>query len=332
MNVYAVIRSGGKQYRVAPGDVVRVEKLDAGPGETVDLNTVCLLVTGQEVHVGSPVVEGARVRTQVLEEGRGEKILVFKRRRRKGYRKTAGHRQYFTALRISEILFNGAVFRAQEEGPNQAGKRSAEAAAPVRAKKDDDAGRSREKKKRVRGSASAVKEDKGVSEKAGPLRPAEQPGAASELTAAPAPVERAGAESAAVEQKIERTEDKQDAGPSEASAIPSPEEASALPASEEKAAPSPVRSVTPDKTPEQPAASHRRRTAIAMAAALLLLVILLLLWGKSPFTGPRSTRVPVTVQPQPAESVKKTALPVAEKAIEDTTPVDMPSAPAQPPD
>ncbi len=92
MNVYAVIQSGGKQYRIAPGDVVRVEKLAAGPGETVELDKVCLLVTGQEVHVGRPLVEGARVKAQVLEEDRGEKILVFKHRRRKGYRKTAGHR------------------------------------------------------------------------------------------------------------------------------------------------------------------------------------------------------------------------------------------------
>lgn len=335
MDVYAVIQSGGKQYRVTPGDVVRVEKLDAVPGETVEINAVCLLATGQEVHVGSPMVKGASVRTQVLENGRGDKIVVFKSRRRKGYRKTAGHRQHFTALRISEILFNGAVFRAQQEGPDQAGKRSAAAAASVRLKKDDDARRSREKKKPERGkSPSAFKEGKDVSEKAGPLHPAEQPGAASGQPAAPAPVERSDAENGTAGQKKERTEEKQDAGASDASAIPVQEEASALPAREEALPPPSVCSVTPDKKPEQqPAArKHRRLTAIAVAAALLLLAIFLLLRGKSPSTGPKSTLVPATVQPQPAEKVKKAAPPIVEKATEGTTPVDLPSAPAQPPD
>lgn len=334
MNIYAVIRSGGKQYRIAPGDVIRVEKLDAGSGETVELDTICLLVTGQEVHVGHPVVEGARIRAHVLEEGRGEKILVFKKRRRKGYRKTAGHRQYFTALRISEILFNGAVFRSPEESPKRAREKTTEETVPVRTKKDEAARKSKEKKRPESKSASASAK-KTDSEKARPSRPAEQPDAGSGLTVAPASVEPApsGAGDAAVEQKIARTEERQDARPSEAFASPSQEQSPALPAGQEEVGSSPVLSGIPDKTPEKLTASNRRRTAVAVAAVLLLLAIILLLWGRSPFIRTQSTVAPVPMTVQPVQNApKKADLPVPEKVIEDTTPVDKPSAPAQPPD
>lgn len=109
--MYAVIRAGGKQYRVAPGDVVRIEKLPAGDGDTVEFNDV-LAVSGQEGHIGPG--QGAVVSGQVMESGRADKILVFHFKRKKQYKKIYGHRQPFTSVRITEIAFDGQKFTAPE--------------------------------------------------------------------------------------------------------------------------------------------------------------------------------------------------------------------------
>lgn len=101
--MYAVIESGGKQYRVAPGDVIQVEKLDAAEGQSVDLDQVLMVSDDQGVRVGNPTLSGATVTAKVKSHGRGEKIRVFKMRRRKHYRKTQGHRQYYTELEITAI-------------------------------------------------------------------------------------------------------------------------------------------------------------------------------------------------------------------------------------
>jgi large subunit ribosomal protein L21 len=101
--VYAIIRSGGRQYRVAPGQTVRVERLDAEAGATVSLAEVLLIGGDGEARVGSPLVSGARVRATVLEGGRDRKVRVFKYKKRKHYRRTRGHRQAHTALRIEAI-------------------------------------------------------------------------------------------------------------------------------------------------------------------------------------------------------------------------------------
>ncbi len=101
--MYAIIRSGGKQYRVSPGETVHLERLEVGAGETVDLAEVLLVAGDGETRVGSPVLTGARVRGTVLEEGRDHKIRVFKYKKRKHYRRTRGHRQTFTAVRIEAI-------------------------------------------------------------------------------------------------------------------------------------------------------------------------------------------------------------------------------------
>lgn len=101
--MYAVIESGGKQYRVTPGDVIQVEKLDTPEGQTVDLNQVLMVSDEQGVRVGSPVLSGTTVTAKVKGHGRGDKIQVFKMRRRKHYRKTMGHRQYYTELEITGI-------------------------------------------------------------------------------------------------------------------------------------------------------------------------------------------------------------------------------------
>ena len=110
--MYAVIRAGGKQYRVAPGDVIRVEKLGTGTDGHVEFPEV-LAVSGQEGQIGKPQSD-ARVLGDVVEEGRGPKLLVFHYKRKKQYKKLRGHRQGFTAVRITEIAFDGQTFKAPD--------------------------------------------------------------------------------------------------------------------------------------------------------------------------------------------------------------------------
>jgi large subunit ribosomal protein L21 len=101
--VYAIIRTGGKQYRVQPGDVVRIERLTGAVGEKVSLGEVLFLGGDGPVRLGSPVLEGATVSGTVVEQGRGDKIRVFKYKKRKHYRRTRGHRQSYTAVRIDAV-------------------------------------------------------------------------------------------------------------------------------------------------------------------------------------------------------------------------------------
>ncbi len=101
--MYAVIKTGGKQYRVEPGATIRVEKLPGDKGTVVELDDVLLLADGENVQVGAPVVSGAKVKAEIVAQGLGEKILIFKFRRRKAYRKKTGHRQPYTALKITDI-------------------------------------------------------------------------------------------------------------------------------------------------------------------------------------------------------------------------------------
>jgi large subunit ribosomal protein L21 len=102
--VYAIIQTGGKQYRVAPGDILRVERLPGERGDEVTLEQVLLVVEGDQVQVGQPLVANAKVRGQIVRQGQGKKIIVFKKKRRKNYRRKQGHRQLFTALQVNEIL------------------------------------------------------------------------------------------------------------------------------------------------------------------------------------------------------------------------------------
>jgi large subunit ribosomal protein L21 len=100
---YAVIRTGGKQYRVAPGDVLRLERLPGEVGATVEFPEVLLAAGDGAVRIGTPLVEGARVRAEIVAQGRARKILVFKKKRRKNYRRRRGHRQSITTVRVTEI-------------------------------------------------------------------------------------------------------------------------------------------------------------------------------------------------------------------------------------
>jgi large subunit ribosomal protein L21 len=101
--MYAVFKTGGKQYRVAAGDKVRVEKLPGNAGDTVTFDQV-LLVSGETLQLGQPLVGGATVEAKIVSQGLGKKLIVFKFRRRKNYRRKNGHRQPFTALEIVNIV------------------------------------------------------------------------------------------------------------------------------------------------------------------------------------------------------------------------------------
>lgn len=101
--MHAVVRTGGKQYRVAPGDILEVEKLDGTVGETVSLTDVLLVSNGDDVKIGQPIVEGATVTAKITGQHRGEKIMVFRYRPKKRIRVRRGHRQYLTRLQIQSI-------------------------------------------------------------------------------------------------------------------------------------------------------------------------------------------------------------------------------------
>jgi large subunit ribosomal protein L21 len=101
--MYAIIRTGGKQYQVAAGERLRVEKLAGEVGDTLELDDVLLVAEGDIVKIGQPAVAGAKVTARIVEQGKAKKILVFKKKRRKGYRLKKGHRQLYTALEIKEI-------------------------------------------------------------------------------------------------------------------------------------------------------------------------------------------------------------------------------------
>ena len=102
--MHAVIKTGGKQYIVKPGDVIDIEKISGEPGEEISFEEVLLVSNdGEDIRVGSPVVENARVGARIVQQKKGDKIIVFKFKRRKGYRKKAGHRQNLTSVEITSI-------------------------------------------------------------------------------------------------------------------------------------------------------------------------------------------------------------------------------------
>jgi|TARA_B100000767_G_C19678309_1_gene498400 large subunit ribosomal protein L21 len=101
--MYAVIKTGGKQFKVTEGDILKVEKLSAEVGKSHNISSVLTIVDGDKVTIGTPEVKGANVDATVVSHGRGGKIMIFKMNRRKGYRKTQGHRQSFTEIKINKI-------------------------------------------------------------------------------------------------------------------------------------------------------------------------------------------------------------------------------------
>lgn len=101
--MFAIVETGGKQYRVREGDQLKVEKLGCEPGEEISLDRVICLGKGEDVQFGRPYLENAKVNCDVLEHGRAKKVVVFKHKRRKDYRRTQGHRQHFTRLKVKAI-------------------------------------------------------------------------------------------------------------------------------------------------------------------------------------------------------------------------------------
>ena len=112
--MHAVIKTGGKQYRVAPAEIIWVEKLEGEAGASIALNEVLMVSDGAEVALGAPLVEGASVAAEILQQTRGDKIIIFKKRRRQNSRRKNGHRQSFTVLKITEISGLGKVARAAD--------------------------------------------------------------------------------------------------------------------------------------------------------------------------------------------------------------------------
>lgn len=102
--MYAVVKTGGKQYRVSPGDSIEVETLPHEVGEHVELDEVLLVTSGASTKIGRPVVEGAKVKATVTRQAKGRKVIIFKYRSSNRYRRRKGHRQHFTRLRIDEIV------------------------------------------------------------------------------------------------------------------------------------------------------------------------------------------------------------------------------------
>jgi len=137
--MYAIVETGGKQYRVTPGDTVAVERLTGEPGESLDLDRVLLVAgNGDQARIGSPGIEGAVVRAEVVEHIRGEKIIVFRYKSKVRYRRKTGHRQSLTRLRITDILLDGQsslppqMEAPEMEAPVEVAERIEETATPAR--------------------------------------------------------------------------------------------------------------------------------------------------------------------------------------------------------
>lgn len=115
--MFAVIKTGGKQYKVAADELVKIEKLEGEAGETVTFGDVLMVGKENDVKVGAPFIDGASVAGEIVDQGRGRKIIIFKKRRRQNSRRKNGHRQYFTTVRITDILMDGAKPAAKKAAP-----------------------------------------------------------------------------------------------------------------------------------------------------------------------------------------------------------------------
>ena len=102
--IYAIVKTGGKQYKISPGETIDVERLPAAEGSTIELDRVLLVADGEKVRVGTPTIEGAKVIAEVLGENKGKKVIVFKYKPKVHYRRKKGHRQIYTRLAIKEIV------------------------------------------------------------------------------------------------------------------------------------------------------------------------------------------------------------------------------------
>ena len=124
--MFAVIKTGGKQYRVASGDVIKIEKLDGEDGSSLNFDDVLLVGDDSNVTAGTPIVEGAKVSGEILEQARGDKVVIFKKKRRHNYRRKAGHRQNLTVVRITDIVADGKKKAAAKKAAAPAEEAAAE--------------------------------------------------------------------------------------------------------------------------------------------------------------------------------------------------------------
>lgn len=144
--MYAVIKTGGKQHRVIEGETLKVEKIEVATGDTVQFDDVLLVSNGDDVTIGTPVVAGAAVKAEVVAHGRGEKVRIIKFRRRKHSMKRQGHRQWFTEIKITEIVAEGAKAAPKAEPKKSAASTTGDdlskitGVGPVMVKKLNDAG------------------------------------------------------------------------------------------------------------------------------------------------------------------------------------------------
>ncbi len=183
--MFAVIKTGGKQYKVAPGDTLFVEKLPGEAGEIVALDQVLMLGDDKGTTVGTPLVEGATVAAEVLRQDRHAKIIVFKKKRRKNYRRTHGHRQETTVLQVTEILTGG-----KKPSGKLATKAPAKAKAPAKPK-DEAAEKPAKKAAAKKAEAPKTEAAKTETKKAAPKK------AAAKKSAAEAPAKKAAPKKAA---------------------------------------------------------------------------------------------------------------------------------------
>jgi len=166
--MFAVFKTGGKQYRVAAEDVLKIDKVKGEPGEIVEFGEV-LVVGGDSLTLGAPTVAGATVAAEVLEQARGPKVIAFKKRRRKNSRRKRGHRQEFTLLRITEILTEGR--KASKTAPPKPQRAQAPAPAAAEAEAEAEEGAAE--------SASAPGEGRQARSKKAEKRPSKRPAAKS---------------------------------------------------------------------------------------------------------------------------------------------------------
>ncbi|MEL7490300.1 MAG: 50S ribosomal protein L21 [Pseudomonadota bacterium] len=129
--MYAVVKTGGKQYRVAKDDILRIERLPGDEGDTITLSDVLIVGEGDDVTVGSPLVDGASVAAEIVRQMRDKKVVIFKKRRRQNYRRKKGHRQHLTEVKVTDILTGGAKPKAAAKKAAPAKEKAPAAEAPA---------------------------------------------------------------------------------------------------------------------------------------------------------------------------------------------------------
>ncbi len=147
--MFAVVRTGGKQYKVSPGDLIVAERLAGDAGSTIELADILMVSDGAKISVGAPTVAGAKIAAEVVKQGRGEKIVVLKFKRRQRYRRTMGHRQELTILRVTEISAPGMTTAKAEAKP----KHTPMVAAPEADASEGDAKPAKKAKGKTAGAA-----------------------------------------------------------------------------------------------------------------------------------------------------------------------------------